>query len=224
MINTINKSNGSNHNPSTYGEVTQLGARQLFHYMKMYNYDCHDIHFIDLGSGNGKLVIQAYLEISNLKQVEGIELSSIRHNVAMQSWNDMKETAKVTRHKTIELSNCIHKNEIMDNYLPQEYDNYDEIGLNLIQGDLFAMDVSKATHIYVASLCFTDTMMNELSTKIINECDDKILRCVATLKPFSNDFEHRSGLMKDVKYVEMSWTKPRGMGGIVYFYSRKSSP
>ncbi len=224
MINNINKSIESKHNPSTYGEVTQLGARQLFHYMKMYNDDdCHDIHFIDLGSGNGKLVIQAYLEISSLKQVKGIELSSIRHNIALRSWDGMKETAKVIRHKTIALSNRSNKNE-MDNDLPKEYDDNYKTGLNLIQGDLFAMNVCKATHIYVASLCFTDAMMNELSTKIINECDDEILQCVATLKPFPTDFEHRSGLMKDIKYVEMSWTKPRGMGGIVYFYSRKSSP
>jgi len=53
-------SNGTGHNPATYGEITELGVRQLIHYMKMLSNDDHNdiqkekvskLHFIDLGSG-----------------------------------------------------------------------------------------------------------------------------------------------------------------------------
>ena len=63
--------------------------------------------------------------------------------------------------------------------------------LNLFQGDLFQMDISTATHIYIASLCFTDEMMSMLSTKISNEGGDQ-LQYVATLKPLPTDFEEIS--------------------------------
>ena len=58
-------------NPSTYGEVTTLGARQLFYYMGMTTkerdhpptHQPDTIVFCDLGMGRGKLVVQAFLEL-----------------------------------------------------------------------------------------------------------------------------------------------------------------
>ena len=207
MMNEVNNSHESTHNPETYGEVTQLGARQLFYYMKMFNND--KIHFIDLGSGNGKLVVQAYLEIPFLMKAQGIELSPARHNLANKSWDNIKEEANKLRTETIKLHGT----------LSETNKQYNDAVLNLVQGDLFEMDISTATHIYVASLCFTDEMMNALSTKIMKE--GKNLQYVTTLKQFSIEIEKVGGFIKESRYVEMTWTKPRGMGGVVYFYSKK---
>ena len=213
MMNEVNNSHESTHNPETYGEVTQLGARQLFYYMKMFNND--KIHFIDLGSGNGKLVVQAYLEIPFLMKAQGIELSPARHNHANKSWDNIKGEANELRTETIKL----HRTLSETNNQYQNKDTKNDTVLNLVQGDLFEMDISTATHIYVASLCFTDEMMNALSTKIISE--GKNLQYVATLKQFSIEIEKVGGFIKESRYVEMTWTKPRGMGGVVYFYSKK---
>mmetsp|Transcript_9205 Transcript_9205/g.13689 ORF Transcript_9205/g.13689 Transcript_9205/m.13689 type:complete len:338 (+) Transcript_9205:85-1098(+) len=207
LIDQTNNSNGSGHNPSTYGEVTSLGARQLFHYMEMIgnNFDNErKIHFIDLGSGNGKLVVQAYIEIPGLIKAEGIELSPSRHSVAINSWNNIEDEAKCARSQTLDLYGC---------------SNYGEAKVQLFQGDLFEMNISQASHIYIASLCFTDSMMMSLARKCGEE-GSKIV-CIATLKPLP-EFESY-GFVEDIKYVEMSWTKPKGMGGIVYFYSRSSN-
>ncbi len=209
LIDETNNSNGSGHNPSTYGEVTLLGAKQLFYYMGMLK-NCEDkkqggIHFIDLGSGNGKLCVQAYLEIPNLKKAEGIELSPSRHSIAINSWNKIKEEANCIRSQTVD-------------FYGVRCSNCGEAEVKLIQGDLFQMDISKATHIYVASLCFTDEMILGLCKKFGEQGNN--LQYIATLKLFPAEFEKRYGFKRDVKYVEMSWTKPRGMGGIVYFYSR----
>ena len=235
LMNEINNSEGSGHNPSIYGEVTTLGARQLFHFMELFqnsnsetsdnyknsngNSNIDDTrkngnHFIDLGSGNGKLVVQAYLEIPNLNRAEGIELSSARHENAISSWSEIREEAKVVRNQMKELSSNTGGD------VQEDDERIIETELNLLQGDLFQMDISTATHIYIASLCFTDEMMDALSAKISKEGGEQ-LQYVATLKPFPTDFEMNSGLnRKEAKYVEMSWTKPRGMGGVVYFYSK----
>lgn len=187
--------------------MTPLGARQLFHYMKMFEKkDTNSIHFIDLGSGNGKLLVQAYLEIPNLFLVEGIELAIARHSLAIQSWNEIKDEARSIRSQTKEILGM------------KQHHTHGDTELNLVQGDLFQMDISTATHIYVASLCFTDDMMDALSRKISEEGDN--LSCVATLKPFNVEFERISGFKQDARYVEMTWTRPRGIGGIVYFYSK----
>ena len=109
LMNGINNSKGSGHNPSTYGEVTTLGARQLFHFMKLIkdknskdsddddDFRNSNNHFIDLGSGNGKLVVQAHLEIPSLNRVEGIELSPARYENAISSWGEIREAAKDLR-------------------------------------------------------------------------------------------------------------------------------
>ena len=80
--------------PSTYGEITPLGARQLFGAMELLDdgprkpkHQVSHGHFFDLGSGTGKLVGQAVLELPN-KRVEkatGIELSPSRHEYAIRA-------------------------------------------------------------------------------------------------------------------------------------------
>ena len=101
--------------------------------------------------------------------------------------------------------------------------------LDLLEGDLFDLDLTSATHIYVASLCFTDLMMDRLAQKIIKEITSlsssttttslkyRNLQCLATLRKFPSQYEEQLGTPRQ-RYVEMSWTKPRGVGCIVYFY------
>lgn len=76
--------------PATYGEVTCVGARQLFHYMGLMDEKApNTTTFMDLGSGCGKLVLQAGLEV----QVPsfGVELDRQRHALAMQHLNNIKD-------------------------------------------------------------------------------------------------------------------------------------
>lgn len=169
-------------NPSTYGEVTTLGARQLFYYMGMTSDETQsddDIVFYDLGMGRGKLVVQALLEINQLKKSKGVELSHTRYQAAVVAWQT------ILRERSISVA-------------PQ---------LTLYHADLFAQDLHDATHIYVASLCFSDSMMESLAHKL---ADLNNLRCIATLKQLPSLQESRA------EYVEMTWTMPNGCQ--VYFY------
>ena len=202
-INTI--SDGNDHqqfDAFTYGEITELGARQLFYSMNLYgnnpkennnNNQHQPILFYDLGCGVGKLVIQAYLEIPRLVQTVGVELAPSRYRVAKDTWKSIQSLATQIR-----------------NMGRQPYD----ASVDLQQGDLHDTNLSMATHIYVASLCFSDDMMERLGEKISLEA--KALQCIATLKEFPSRFERNLGKPK-VSYVEMSWTRP--YGAQVYFYS-----
>jgi hypothetical protein len=134
------------------------------------------------------------MELPNVQHVLGIELANARYKAAIQAWGKLKKEATDVR---------LGKSAVVD----------------IREGDLFQMDLSSATHVYVASLCFTDAMMQRLAHKLRDEGDK--LQVVATLKPFPQDFDQRLGIPQK-KFLEMSWTKSRGNGCTVYFYSSES--
>ena len=187
---------GGGPSPSTYGEVTTLGARQLFYFMGMTkttacrgsdnnnNNDHKDdaLVFYDLGMGRGKLVVQALLELDHVGKSIGVELSHMRHQAALMAWQTL-----LNQHAALHASSS-HR-------------------LGLHRGDLFQQDLMDATHIYVASLCFTDTMMTDLQVKLTGLPN---LQCVASLKKFPSWKHSRT------EYVEMTWTRPHGC--LTYFY------
>ena len=85
-------SEGVGQRPSTYGEITELGSRQLFHYMELglnsensANSGGEEEVFVDLGCGNGKLLLQAYMELPNVRRILGIELANARFTAAIQA-------------------------------------------------------------------------------------------------------------------------------------------
>lgn len=169
-------------NPSTYGEITPLGARQLFHYMGMNKRG--DVVFCDLGMGQGKLVVQAYLELPRTKRVVGVELAPSRYHAAVNAWNTISQERSISTK-----------------------------GISLRHGDLFQTDLYDTTHVYVASLCFTDDMMRRLADKLAKEASHLV--CVATLRTLPG-WKHDG-----VEYVEMTWTKPQGCAVYFYFGNRK---
>jgi len=202
--------------PSTYGEVTPVGARQLFDEMGLREppqrrrQDSLQLSttatFMDLGSGAGKLVIQAYLELRpRLKRAIGIELARSRHQSALLAKSRLTEK---------------FPNLLVDPLGYFSLDGFTPISSTRIEfreGDLLQADLSSVTHVYVASLCFSAELMLQLEDKLWRHVgvthNTSSLQCVATLQRFPGD---RLGTPR-VRYIEMSWTKPRGSP--VYFYS-----
>ena len=199
--------------PSTYGEITELGSRQLFHYMGLIPISAdsgcegdgttnEDLIFVDLGCGSGKLMIQAYVELPSVQKFMGVELAQARYAAAAQAWENLEKDAT-------ELRLQVDKGTEGD-IVSAEVD--------IREGDLFELDISSATHIYVASLCFTDAMLDKLAKKIIDEGDKLIV--VATIKPFPEKFNDRLG-EPNTEFLEMSWTEKDGKGSPVNFYFPK---
>ena len=76
--------------PSAYGEVTPSGARQLFDTMGVHT--ASDAVFADLGSGAGRLVVQAWLELPMVQRAIGVELAPSRHATAVSAWDSLVES------------------------------------------------------------------------------------------------------------------------------------
>ncbi len=183
-IDGMNPTSKDSFRPSTYGEITLRGARQLFHYMELTNKQTSDVVFMDWGSGTGKLVAQACLEMDQVERAVGIELSKFRHQAAVRS-----------------IERLIQELPVQDQTKINQR-------LHVQQSDLCEYDSSDATHVYISSLCFPTEMMHQLEVKLTKHSQ---LRCVASLRKFPT-----LSIIPQVHYVEMSWSRPKGVP--VYFY------
>lgn len=212
----VYKSGDNDNAASTYGEITMLGARQLFHHMglttKKSGSNNHGFHFYDLGSGGGRLVIQSYLERPSISNSVGIELSSSRHEIAKQTHNHLLHEGEIERIRNLARRAWGTENkEAADD------------GIELHEGDLFKLDISKATHIYASSLCFSEKMLEMLVDKIEREATS--LEVIASLRmlPLKKETNKKAlvriGRNPWQEWIEMSWTKAIGEGCPVYLYS-----
>lgn len=225
--------------PSTYGEITSVGVRQLMGAMGLTSSPYHRpeesdvvddcptaIHFFDLGSGAGKLVCQMALELaahagsddSRLPRptvtTTGVELSPSRHEAAVRA----KEA----------LLSRLHTEQRMGGRQPSLSPPWSVV--ELVHHNFLEADLSTATHVYVASLCFPPALMEALEDKLVRHAPR--LQCVATLQRFPNDLSStpvptpldgkdrpppsRRSHLPTSHYVEMSWTAPFGCAVHVY--------
>ncbi|CAJ1339455.1 unnamed protein product [Effrenium voratum] len=211
----------------TYGELAPEGARLLAEEWGL----CSSTEsvFADLGSGVGKLVAswpallpgylnffggtppvfsydrkqvseaaQAYLEWPVLRS-RGVELSVSRHRRALEAWEALllSEEAYELRRQALGLRG-----------ISREPDPLEEV--QLLQGDLLDADISDVTHIYLSSLCFSESMMFEVAHKLQKEAVH--LRGLASLRPLP-----RAGGAARLLELPMSWSQ-RGKGSITYLY------
>ncbi|CAB9515041.1 Histone methylation protein DOT1 [Seminavis robusta] len=209
--------------PATYGEITSAGARQLFYHMGLSTDDTgneeEEIVFVDLGSGRGKLILQAYMELPRLSKATGIELASPRHDTAVTAWTDLQSTARKLRfggQPENESSSKIIK----------------EATVEFLNEDFLEVDLSNVTHMYISSLCFPETLMYHIAAKL--ERDAPKLKCVATLRAFPAEFQKRGildrtsyelvyktfGFVDRIEEVEMTWTQHRAGGCPTYVYTK----
>ena len=230
--------------PSTYGEVTSLGARQLFDRMGILKNertkatttkkqdDDDDVVFMDMGSGAGKLVLQAFLEIPSIRQAIGIELAPSRHEAAINAKERLHEMlysfsqtsspslSSVNEEDVYQFWLQRMKQQIATTTMGDDKDVSILPSLQFYQDDILNADLSNVSHIYVASLCFPTILMEKLERRITETLQQNRqqqqsktsskLRCIASIQKFPTMTYSR------VEYIEMSWTKPKGSK--VYFY------
>jgi ubiquinone/menaquinone biosynthesis C-methylase UbiE len=138
----------------TYGELTLEGLKKI---MNKVDSKKDDKVFVDLGSGNGNIVINAIKEHPNLYKSIGIEFSKSRHETAENNLKKQKASIK----KRVKFLN----NDILDD----------------------GFDYSDFDIIYISNLCFSDEINKRLSEKINNECnEDTHIFCSRPLHQLSN--------------------------------------
>ena len=176
--------------PSAYGEVTRAGGRRLFEAMGLHC-ACGAV-FADLGSGAGRLVAQAWLELPSLEQAVGIELAPSRHAAAVRAWTSAVSSGAVKPFEDGRLSD----------------------GPEFRSASMLETDLSAVTHAYVASLCMNDALLDGLWERLRSSAPE--LRVAATLRPFPG--EAAAAALSHVARVQMTWNRQGGPGTEVFVY------
>ncbi|CAK0889231.1 unnamed protein product, partial [Prorocentrum cordatum] len=179
--------------PSTYGEVTPLGVRQIGRALGLDKLAGEPAVFMDLGSGVGKLVAQAYLEWPAVVRAVGVELSHTRAASARAAWGDLSASGDAAELRAAAAA-------LGSGPRPPAPGE-----IVFLEGDLFEVDVSEATHIYLASLCFSDGMLSRVAGKLSAEAAR--LRAVASLRRFPGGLPGFEG--NGSVEARMSWSQPR---------------
>lgn len=134
---------------ATYGELEYASVIKLLKYAKVTEQDT----FLDLGSGNGKLLMQVYLQTS-AKLCLGIEAVSA-----------LVEQAQMVK------AQCLQD---------MQYQESAEHQLQFVTGNFLHTDWQNATIVYTCSTCYTPELLNEIGNKINHE---NSVKQVYSLKP-----------------------------------------
>lgn len=203
------KSDSDGFEPMTYGEITPNGARTVARALKIDSMHIAPVVFADLGSGVGKLVVQAYLEWPCVVEAIGIELAPCRSRCAVESWGNFRASGKAASLRAGALEMCrfrtrkrLRKAQLAS-YVPP---------VQFLEGDFLEADLTDVTHLYVSSLCLSGGTLRRLAGKL-NAHAPK-LQAVATLRPFPGglkDFYTARSVL-----AEMSWSELEGTRVTVY--------
>jgi len=177
------KDNAHGCKEDAYGEVSSSGALKLF---RLVNLTADDT-FADLGSGLGKLPIQAAV-LGGAGHAFGVELSKKRHALACESLNAVVGALRA------KLGSEIRR----------------KVNVQLIHGDLFETDLSRVSVIWVQAVCFRRALLNHLGEKFVQEVPEST-RVAMTWSEFL--YEERGPIflpsrivVKEQVRLPMSWT------------------
>ena len=199
---------------TTYGEVTPVGARQLAGALGLLNGTREAHVFADLGSGTGKLVVQAFLEWPSVARAVGIELADCRAHLAGAAWQALQNgsSAASLRRAALGLAGKPSR---------PESDGAVTSGLTLVHGDLFAQDLSDISVAFISSLYFDEAMLTRLAAKLSAEA--RALVAFASLRHLQAEVD--AGVLvgfelSEVLSVEMSWSR----ASTAWVYRRRTAP
>lgn len=138
-------------NAATYGEMTSMGFRTLATHIGL---GAEDI-FVDLGSGEGALVLQAADEFG-VAHATGIELAETRHAAAVDALAAVPEDVRART--TLIIGDAA--------------------------GDVAADVLAQASVVWCANLLFDDALQRRLAARLGDAvCAGKV-RAIASLMPF----------------------------------------
>eukprot|EP00434_Breviolum_minutum_P025641 symbB.v1.2.022657.t1/scaffold2027.1/size138498/5 len=203
----------------TYGEVTPNGVRQLAQFLDLTGAGpTREVHFLDLGSGVGKMVLQMYIEVPRVSRSLGVELHptrSQRGKEALQMLNQLGDVASLRKQSLV--AHVLAKSPqalIAMAHLRKTGVHGKGVGVSLIEADMFDLDLSEFTHIYLASLTWGAPLMNRLAKKILTEARE--LEKVAAL----SRFEALEGFVEEEFQLQTSWTTRSPSGSKLFVYTR----
>ncbi|MEY3886186.1 MAG: hypothetical protein RL650_278 [Pseudomonadota bacterium] len=155
-----------------YGELTRHELNQYFNEIGPMLSSAG--HFVDLGSGLGKVVMTAGLQFP-FETCKGIEILPYRHKMAFDRFRNM---LKVGQEGFNRLTTPTHADQLLG--LTSSPDMKVAHLLNLPKrvsfqlGDMFTCDIGKATLVFLYSTCF-GSFMHKIAHKLANEAPEGCL-------------------------------------------------
>ncbi|MCB9831034.1 MAG: hypothetical protein H6807_01065 [Planctomycetes bacterium] len=156
---------------ATYGEILPSAAAELFDWLRPGAGDL----FVDVGSGVGRLALQALLT-TRVGRVVAVELSPFRHEVACRA------------------------REVLRRLLPEAADRLDR-DLDLRLGDLRDQLPTEVSLVWAGSICFPDGLMISLARALLAA---PRFRRLVTLKSMPPAVERQLSTL-GVLDLDMSW-------------------
>lgn len=160
-----------------YGEIAPEGAIELFGLVNLTDSDT----FVDLGSGLGKLPVQAAV-LGGAAAARGVELSAKRHDMACRGLRDvsaaLQEKLKGQKRRMVRVE--------------------------LLLKDIMEEDLSEVSVVFTNSVCLRSALMTALGQKLARELPRGAR--VATSNPFPQGYPKRLADRK-THHVAMSWAE-----------------
>ena len=162
----------------------------------------HNLEFIDLGSGLGKVVMTAAVSVA-FESYLGVELLPYRHKLAIQRFEDfcqgINELIAKPAAEAIGSYSQDNPSQIDVERLAQLFPK-----VSFQSGDMFACDVSRASLIFMYSTCF-GSLMHKIANKLAAEAPEGCLVSTTTYAINHPGFE----LVKHFPAKTMAWTDVR---------------
>lgn len=147
-----NPSPGSRAPEYTYGEIRPAAMEQLLLGDGLFGVAAGmDDVFVDLGSGTGKLPVQALLH--GVRKAVGVELDEDRHSAGAKALESLASLLGVKVESDATRSGLL----------------FDGRSLELVAGDLLALPIHHTTVAFAASLCFPDWLLEAVQEKLRKE-------------------------------------------------------
>lgn len=158
-------------------------------------------HFVDLGSGLGKVVISAALHYP-FQSCKGIELLSYRHKLGQERLQEIiKGLAVDLKEASLGVNGSGPVQLPWGGQLTVEDISQLQKRVELSEGDMFSFDVSKASLVFIYSTCF-GSLMPKIAHKLANEAPAGCLVSTTTYSITHPAFE----LVLHFPAKQMAWT------------------
>ncbi|CAE7377337.1 unnamed protein product [Symbiodinium natans] len=188
-----------------YGELTANGVRQLSSFLGLD--EATDASFVDLGAGVGKLVVQIYLENPRVRRALGVELSPGRAEAGKEALRELRAGPLPSLRRRALLGQTLEDGAFASDPMALTGE------VDFVEGDMFQLDLSHATHVYMASTSWCPSMLRKLAAKLLKEATN--LQAAASLKRLP---EGLAGFEESQAQLQTSWTKKDPSGSRVYIY------
>lgn len=192
-----------------YGELYYYGLLKLLKYLKLEKTD----HFLDIGSGLGRIVFQLMIE-AEVASVTGVEINQKRYEIACKIKGVLERDLPEIYLKEPEANSISGVNSLSGINSISGVNSISDVnsisGVKLICGNFLEEALEHITVIYTCSTVYPSSLLNELGKKI-NQMPN--VRKVASLRkiPHLTHFD-----LSQKIFLHCTWDSAP-----CYFYTRK---